>query len=243
LAQNKAEYLRNIPAGARINSFFTLMNAVKHSFPNGAEKDLNAPAGVTVLVNERGACVMEAPMQIALDGPQLAEKEEATSRDERFAALVNRQARFVFRVAYSVLRNAADAEDVVQETFLKLYKGRGWEGMLDERAFLARTAWRIAVDRRPKVRGDAAGIDTVAQGRDPEQAAIAADWNATVQRLIDTLPDELRLPLALTSVEEMNSREISAVMGIPEGTVRTRLMRAREILKQKLAALEAERRG
>jgi len=186
---------------------------------------------------------MEAPLQIAFQEPGLATEQEAASLEDRFAALVERQARFVFRVAYSVLRNVADAEDVVQETFLKLYKGRSWEGMLDERAFLARTAWRIAVDRLPKACTDLTEVDLVAKGCNPEQAAIAADWNSMVHRLIDALPDELRLPLALSTVEGLNSREIAEVMGIPEGTVRPRLMRARQALKQKLAAMGADRNG
>ena len=79
--------------------------------------------------------------------------------------------------------------------------------------------------------------DIPASGKNPEQSAITADWNATVHRLVDALPEELRQPLALSALEELNSGEIAAVMGIPDGTVRTRLMRAREILKQKLGAL------
>jgi len=66
---------------------------------------------------------------------------------------------------------------------------------------------------------------------------ISADWNAIVHRLVDALPEELRQPLALSTVQELKSREIADVMGIAEGTVRTRLMRARQILKQKLAGL------
>jgi RNA polymerase sigma-70 factor (ECF subfamily) len=65
--------------------------------------------------------------------------------------------------------------------------------------------------------------------------AIGSDWNAMVHRLVDALPEELRQPLALSTTEQLDSREIAELMGIPEGTVRTRLMRAREILKQKLA--------
>jgi RNA polymerase sigma-70 factor, ECF subfamily len=187
--------------------------------------------------------MMEVPLQIAFQEPTLAEAEEAASRDDRFADLVKRQARFVFRVAYSVLRNVHDAEDAVQETFLKLYRGRSWQGIVDERAFLARTAWRIAVDRLRKVHADTTDSDVPSSREDPEQAAISADWNATVHRLIDGLPEELRLPLALSSVEDMNSHEIAAVTGLPEGTVRTRLMRAREILKQKLTALMDGRHG
>jgi len=182
-------------------------------------------------------------LQIAFEERVLAGEEEAASRDDRFSALVRRRSRFVFQVAYSVLRNASDAEDVVQETFLKLYRAGKWEGMGDERAYLARTAWRIAVDKRPKLRAGVLESGIPMGGRDPEQAVIERDWNETIHRLIDTLPEELRQPLALSTVEELNSQAIGQVMGIPEGTVRTRLMRAREILKQKLGALREGRHG
>jgi RNA polymerase sigma-70 factor (ECF subfamily) len=111
--------------------------------------------------------------------------------------------------------------------------------MANERAFLARTAWRVAIDRLPKTRQDVTDAEVPSSRQDPEQAAISSDWSATVHRLIDALPAELRLPLALSTVDELNSREIAEVMGIPEGTVRTRLMRARQTLKEKLAALMA----
>ena len=127
----------------------------------------------------------------------------------------------------------------MQETFLKLYRGRSWENIVNEKAFLARTAWRIAIDRLPKTRGDVTGSDVPSSQENPEQAAISSDWNETVHRLMDALPEELRQPLALSTMDELNSREIGEVMGIPEGTVRTRLMRARQALKEKLAALMA----
>ena len=179
------------------------------------------------------------PQQIACT--RLAEEEEATACDDVFAELVKRHSRFVFRVAYAVLRNAHDSEDVVQEAFLKIYRARRWDRMESEKAFLARTAWRLAVDRL-KRRNQTEVTDGPSPGNDPEQAVIAAQWSALIHRLIDALPEELRQPLALSSIEELNSREIAEVMGIPEGTVRTRLMRARESLKRKLAVLmEAHR--
>jgi RNA polymerase sigma-70 factor (ECF subfamily) len=159
------------------------------------------------------------------------------ARAARFAELVARQSRFVFQVAWAVLRNRQDADDVAQETFLKLYRSGAWERMEDERAFLARTAWRLAVDRRHRPGETAPAVETRSGEADPEQAAIAADWNAAVERLIDALPEELRQPLVLSAIEELSSREIAMSMGISEGTVRTRIMRARQILRQKLAAL------
>ena len=88
------------------------------------------------------------PQSIAFQEPGLAKQEHAAACDDSFTALVTRQARFVYRVAYSILRNSHDAEDVVQETFLRIYRARNWTSMANERAFLARVAWRIAVDRR-----------------------------------------------------------------------------------------------
>lgn len=183
------------------------------------------------------------PLQVAFQEHGLTKEPEATACDDPIARLVERQARVVFRVAYSVLRNVHDAEDVVQETFLKVHRACRWDSMIDERAFLARTAWRIAVDRLPNARVAGLDFDIPSGGEDPEQTAIRADWNATIHRLIDALPEELRQPLALSTVEELNSHEIAQVMGIPEGTVRTRLMRARHVLKQRLGALMAGQHG
>ena len=171
----------------------------------------------------------------------LAIPGDRTAREERFSALVTRQSRFVFRIAYTLLRNSHDAEDAVQETFLKLYRTGAWEEIRDEKAFLARTAWRVAVDRRPKALTVESEKEIPSSAPNPEQAAIRADWNAVIHRLVDGLPEILRQPLALSTVEEMDSRQIAEVMGIPEGTVRSRLMRARGILREKLEALKEGR--
>lgn len=160
-----------------------------------------------------------------------------------FDTLLKRHAKFVFGVAFAILRNPQDAEEVVQETFLKLYRSGAWESMNNERAFLAKVTWRIAVDRLPAKREDEPSADVPSNDASPEQAAIAGDWNAAIHRLIDALPESLRQPLVLSAVEEMNSREIAEAIGISEGTVRTRIMRARQILKQKVARLLGEKMG
>jgi RNA polymerase sigma-70 factor (ECF subfamily) len=165
----------------------------------------------------------------------------SAAKEVRFAALVEAQSRFVFRVVWAVLRNVHDAEDVVQETFLKLYRSGAWEQMEDECAFLARAAWRLAVDRIRVNRRRGLPGENPLPAANPEQAAIATDWSATVQKLIDALPEELRQPLALSAIDELTSKEIAEVLGIAEGTVRTRIMRARQILKQKLAGIMENR--
>ncbi len=175
-----------------------------------------------------------------------------TSGEEaEFTALVQRQSRFVFRVAYAVLLNSYDAEDAVQETFLKLYRNSGWQHVSNECAFLARVAWRIAVDRRrsrplavvPNVEAgeDDALAETASSELGPEETLLLANQSALVHSMVDALPEDLRVPLVLSASEELNSREIGKVLGIPEGTVRTRLQRARQLLRQKFAAQQANR--
>jgi RNA polymerase sigma-70 factor (ECF subfamily) len=160
---------------------------------------------------------------------------------EEFESLVKRRSRFVFRIAYAILRNVQDAEDAAQETFLKLYRNHTWRGLDNERAFLARVAWRVAVDRRPTRINEEIDEDPLSPAPTPEQKAIAANAESVIHRMIDALPEELRQPLALSAIDELNSREIALILGIPEGTVRTRLMRARQLLKEKLAATAARK--
>jgi RNA polymerase sigma-70 factor (ECF subfamily) len=169
--------------------------------------------------------------------------EEAAERE--FAALVARQSRTMFRVACSLLRNAHDAEDAVQEAFLKLYRTDGWRRMENERAFLARTVWRVALDRLKSANSgaeDVSGMDVAAAGKSPEDCAAGADERALLRQMIDALPEELRRPLVLSAIEEMTSVEVAAVMGIPEGTVRTRVMRAKVELKKRFEAMKEVRR-
>lgn len=168
-------------------------------------------------------------------------RDDLLQREQEFSGIVERQARFMFRVAYGLLRNVQDAEDAVQETFLKLYRGEAWRQMEDEKAFLARTVWRVALDRLPKAADrmdDVAEMELAARGASPESYTAEDDERILLRRLIDGLPEELRQPLVLSAMEEMTSREVAVVMGIPEGTVRTRVMRAREQLKKKFAAME-----
>jgi RNA polymerase sigma-70 factor (ECF subfamily) len=176
---------------------------------------------------------------LPVDEPaESARAQQSQAREVGFAELVERQSGFLFRVACAIVRNAHDAEDVVQETFLKLYRTGSWERMRDEKAFLARTAWRIAIAKRPvrpTVELDASMPALNASS--PEDTAIAANWNSAVHRLIDALPESLRRPLALSAIEELTSRQIADIMDIQEGTVRTRILRARRILREKMAVL------
>jgi len=166
---------------------------------------------------------------------------EAAELDARFADLVERQARFMFKVAHGLLRNQHDAEDAVQEAMLKLYRTGAWIHMQDERAFLARTVWRVAVDiaaRRRNGTQEATDADLACSSVGPEQLVDEGDQRALVRELIDNLSDDLRQPLILCAIEEMTSREVAVMLGLTEGAVRTRVMRARAELRRRFEALQ-----
>jgi len=188
-----------------------------------------------------------APMEVATTrvwrtGTAVSSEELRTHDETLFQAFVERHLRFVFSVAYAMLRNRADADDVTQECFLRVYRKRAWTGIEDERAWLARIAWRLARDRQRKPVREEGGVemDTMtATEASPEAAAVAGSSMAHLHRLIDALPEELRQPLVLASLEGMTSAQAAAALGIPEGTVRTRIQRARLLLKQKMEGRHA----
>jgi len=110
-----------------------------------------------------------------------AEQPTRSTRDVAFAALVDRHARFLYRVAFGLLRNAEDAEDAVQETFLKLYRHDAWQAMNDEKAFLARAVWRSGLDRigtagakAMKNAGDVTQMEIASHAPSPEDNALGA---------------------------------------------------------------------
>jgi len=166
---------------------------------------------------------------------------------------VERHARFVYRIALAIVRNPHDAEDVAQETFLQLLRGKRWDRIDDERGYLARVAWRLAVRRhssRKQERVRDEGPDRredrrpphqlVSADLDPEQFAMDAELEAGLHACIDRLPEKLRQPLALAALGELKLVEIARLLGLPEGTVRRRIHTARQTLR---AQLEEKRGG
>jgi len=167
-----------------------------------------------------------------------------TEREAAFGAMVDRQGRFLYRVAFGLMRNAEDAEDVVQEALLKLFRGDGWLQMVDERAFLARVVWRVGLDRIAARRPgdmDVTEMEVASAGETAEEVMVGAGERDALRRLIEGLPEELRRPLVLSAIEEMTSREVGVAMGIPEATVRGRVMRARAELKRRFEAMQMVR--
>ncbi len=163
--------------------------------------------------------------------------------DAAFSALVSRHAQFLYRVAFGLLSNGPDAEDAVQDALLKLYRGRAWMEMEDERAFLARTVWRVGLDRlgtadarAMRHADDVSGMELASKAKGPEERAMETSERELMRKLIEDLPEEFRQPLVLSAIEGMRSSEVAVVMGIPEGTVRTRVLRAKQRLRDAFQA-------
>jgi RNA polymerase sigma-70 factor (ECF subfamily) len=153
--------------------------------------------------------------------------------------LVREHSRLVFRIAYSVVQNHADAEDVVQEVFLRVAK-HGARDIDDAKAWISRIAWRAAVDRYRRLpRDDQEEFDERVHApfvhvSGTEHDAISRETLALLDRLIATLPRKEREALLLTSVGELSSAEAAKVLGTSETSVRARVFRARQRLAEKL---------
>ncbi len=162
----------------------------------------------------------------------------AQATEEAIAALVDQYAASLYRVAYSVLRNAADAEDAVQEAFLRVLRHRDTLGEVrDHRVWLVRIVWNIVLDRkrRAKTRPETDDISELARvlpstGLSAEEAAAAAQHHAQVLTCVEQLPAKEREVLQLSAFEELSSVEIAAVLDITESSVRSRLFRARNLM-------------
>jgi RNA polymerase sigma-70 factor (ECF subfamily) len=171
---------------------------------------------------------------------------------DAFGELVERNRRAVFRAALAAVGTPAEADDLAQEAFVTAFqKLHSFRGEAAFRTWLLAITWRKAIDRRKSVTRwlkrtvtpfDTAGeemsdpMDRLASGEaSQEQTASAAELERHLRRLIATLPRKLRDALLLAGSGDHSYEQISAMLGIPVGTVKWRVSEARRVLKQKLA--------
>jgi RNA polymerase sigma-70 factor (ECF subfamily) len=181
-----------------------------------------------------------------LNAEALARVEEETHSS--VTTLVHQYSATLYRVAYSVTRNAAEAEDVVQETFLRVLRHQEkLSEVRDPRVWLVRITWNLVLDRkrRTKTRPEMQDIDDLARNLpagelSADDALIASQRHARILRLIDELPAKERQVLLLSAIEELSTVEIAEVLSTTESTVRSRIFRARRALA---AMLEQEAGG
>jgi RNA polymerase sigma-70 factor (ECF subfamily) len=158
--------------------------------------------------------------------------------DREFEARLAESSTLAFRVAYGVLRQREDAEDVAQEAFAKAYRSFRTLRERDRfRSWLVRITWRLAINRyrsnkRRRMREQApAGIQFPLTAAD---SVALNERNACLWKAIDALPEKLRIVTVLAGIEEHDLREVALLLGIPEGTVKSRLFLARQRLKELL---------
>jgi RNA polymerase sigma-70 factor (ECF subfamily) len=155
------------------------------------------------------------------------------------AELVEAYSTLLFRIAYSVLRNRPEAEDVVQDVFIRVLEHRlTLATVRDMRVWLVRIAWNLALDRKRRRRPeqlDENFAKSLASGTIPADAAMeeAQRFEATL-REVERLPKAERHVLLLSALEELSTVEIAGVLGRSESAVRGLLSRARARLRERL---------
>jgi len=160
-----------------------------------------------------------------------------------FDALVFAHGRFVLNIAYSVVRNPQDAEDIAQETFFRAFRAGDLSKIEHMRAWLGRIAWRLALNHSRNRSEDRRNIRSEDLLRTLPAAETAADEMLIrkerailLERVLLSLPRDLRETFVLLTVEGMTSQNAAEILGIADSSVRDRLSRARKVIKEKLAA-------
>lgn len=180
-------------------------------------------------------------MALALQNDHLASAVAMQAREEAdVTGLVESYAALLYRVALSVVRSPAEAEDIVQETFLRAFEQRRKLAEVAEpKAWLVRVAWNLALDRTRRIRPGPLDETVAAMALSSELPAdrtlAACAELGRVLAAMDKLPKDERAVLLLSAVEELSAAEIAAVIGRSESGVRALLFRARAHLEQRLA--------
>ena len=166
--------------------------------------------------------------------------------------MMQRYNRTLYRTARSILKDDAEAEDAVQESYLLAYRAMGgFRGDAKLSTWLVRIVVNEAIGRmRKRTRraeiiqindeteqnGEAAEANLgEASTEQPENSALRAETRRLIEAKIDLLPDGFRAVFVLRALEEMTVEEVAVCLGIPQATVRTRYFRAKGLLREALA--------
>jgi RNA polymerase sigma-70 factor (ECF subfamily) len=202
----------------------------------GAEA-IDSPAGVVEPArDEPGIVDPDASLVAAWQGGDLS----------AFETLVRRHEGRVFRMLFRMLGTREEAEDATQEAFLSLHRhGHRFRREARFSTFLYRVAANAALNRRRSLGRararerelalrQAAGADLPSTPRDPESAAGGAEVQARVQEALQALPPDLRAAVVLYDLEGQPYRDVAEALGVPEGTVKSRIHRGRQALREQL---------
>lgn len=161
---------------------------------------------------------------------------------EAYDVLVSKYLRRVVAIAFSIVRNPHDAEDLAQEAFVKAYQSIGrFRSEATFGPWIGRIVTNLALDvarRRTRFRHESIDASHPATRRDDtDLPALQHDAASRIDAALDELPEMQGIVARLHLVEELDHAEIAAIMGLSEGTVRSHLSHARTKLRAKLADL------
>ena len=170
-----------------------------------------------------------------------------------FEILVHRHSQRLYRTARAILRDDDEAADVVQETYLRAYRNlKQFAGRARFSTWLTRIAIYEARARirKSRIRGDKRGAAAAAKapGEEPateadaEKQVLAREIRAMMEAAIDALPDLYRTVFVMRGVEEMSTADTAECLNLSEDAVKTRLHRARALLRRKLYAAAGPKR-
>ncbi|MGI8868540.1 MAG: RNA polymerase sigma factor SigE [Mycobacteriales bacterium] len=172
--------------------------------------------------------------------------ETATWTPPSWDEIVREHSGRVFRLAYRLSGNRQDAEDLTQETFVRVFRSlssytpgtfEGWLHRITTNLFLdlARRRQRIRFDALPDDPAGQQGGALPSRGPSPEQAYSDAHFDYDIQDALDALPPDFRVAVVLCDIEGLTYEEIADTLGIKLGTVRSRIHRGRLALREALA--------
>jgi RNA polymerase sigma-70 factor (ECF subfamily) len=205
--------------------------------------------------------MVETAAAVAIMAPPEGARAPAYTAEElsRYDGIVQRYARHVYNIAYRMTGNEADARDLSQEAFLRVYRAlRRVQPGAPLESWLYRIVSNLYIDllrRRPRARIESldAPIDTPRGEMAREFPDVAANPEAVFERehidgeiqlALGVLSPDLRMVVVLSDIEGFAYEEIAAILRVPLGTVKSRLHRARHVLQQRLRPyVEAQRRG
>ena len=175
--------------------------------------------------------------------------EKRASYEKRWRAIVSDHMDFIWRALRRLGVRDADLADAAQQVFLVMARKLALVREGSERGFLFQTAVRVASDsRRSRTRRREVPDDLLASRADerpgPDETLEARFRRAQLDRILDRMPMDLRAVFVLSELEELTMAQIAAMMGMPPGTVASRLRRARAAFGEHVARLhEQERQG
>jgi RNA polymerase sigma-70 factor, ECF subfamily len=157
-----------------------------------------------------------------------------------FEQLMRRHNRALYRTARSIVKDDAEAEDVLQEAYLLAFRGmENFRGESSMSTWLTRIVINEAIGRTRRRSAEIIPLDVETtmdeHNEAPEQALLRSQARRLIEQKIDGLPDAFRTVFVLRALEEMTVEETAACLDIPEATVRTRYFRARGLLREALS--------